>query len=904
MDNKKLTQWGIGVVLLIIFFGSSIIDILTRYIWIDNIGFKGIFLTQLKASIALFGVTAIVFMIFASINLFISSKLTKSKTMFKEKWKYGILAIISVFIGISNVKNWMLVLKYLNQSTFGILDPIFSKDVSFYVFSLPFFMYVANFMIVAILLTIIIVLGNYFQTLITAWIKKSKELKENPLGENVNYKKYIALLGNTAKIHIALLLSLFFVLISVKNYFDRFKIMYSEAGIVVGAGYTDTMVLLPAIKLIMILSIVVAVIFIAWAFSKGIKKRHILGITIIGYIAISIVATTVVPGIIQSLKVSPNEINLEKPYIENNIKYTKMAYGLDDVEEIEFSADKKLTTDIITEQSAIIDNIRLLDWRPLTSTYKQTQEIRLYYDLSGIDIDRYYIDGEYREVMLAARELDQNKILTNAKTWVNLHQIYTHGNGVVMSPVNEVTSEGLPEYLIKDIPPVSKIGLPITNPRIYYGEKSDNFVIVNTETKEFDYPKGDTNMYNQYDGTGGIKLDKFYKKLLLAFYFRDIKILLSGDMTKESRIMFDRNIQDRISLIAPFLWLDNDPYIVINDGRLFWIQDAYTVTDKYPYSEKYWGINYIRNSVKIVVDAYNGDVSYYVVDEKDPIINTYSTIFPNAFKSFEDMPEGLKNHTRYPEDLFKLQSDVFSIYHMNDPTVFYNKEDAWQIPNEIYGVGQQIKSEPYYIIMKLPGQVKEEFILMTSFTPIRKDNMVAWFAARSDEEYGKLILFKLSKDKLIPGPSQIEAMFDQDSEISQQLTLWSQQGSQVARGNLLVIPIKDSMLYIEPLYIQAENGQLPQMKRVLVSDGEKVIMEKDLDTALRALLVKGNRTSVTTGDDSEDELIKKASQYYNLIQDAMQDGDWEKIGNNFNNLGEVLEQLSEEENPNVVIVRP
>ncbi len=473
-----------------------------------------------------------------------------------------------------------------------------------------------------------------------------------------------------------------------------------------------------------------------------------------------------------------------------------------------------------------------------------------------------------------------------------------------MSPVNSITREGLPNYLIKDIPPAYTVDEPklqIEKPQIYYGERDNEFVLVNTRTEEFDYPKGDANEYIRYDGRGGVRLDTTMKKLLMAIRFMDIKILLSADITPESRIMFERNIEDRISKVTPFLMLDRDPYITICDGRLVWIQDAYTVTGNFPYSEKRGSVNYIRNSVKITVDAYDGDVTYYIADtaDQDPIITTYARMFPEQFKSLDLMPDELKKHVRYPEDLFKVQSDIYNTYHMSDVKVFYNKEDAWQIPHEVYGTSQQVQVDPYYIIMKLPGESDEEFVLMSPFTPIKKDNMIAWLAARSDgDDYGKLLLYKFPKDKLIYGPLQIEAKFDQDSVISEQLTLWSQQGSRVTRGNLLVIPIEDSILYVEPLYIMAETGQLPELKRILVSDGERVVMEKDLDSALEALFGRGGtgarpvKPMGAAEEWSTEELIAGANDYYDAILDSM-GKNWTAFGENFERLGEVLDRLSE-----------
>lgn len=745
-----------------------------------------------------------------------------------------------------------------------------------------------------VITSLILVAIDYLQSFIAYLIQR-------PPGSNLNFgmipKPKKAVLS-----HLAILGSFVFVLLSINHYFSRFSIMFSKKGIVIGAGYTDVVVFLPIVKFLMILAIIVAICFYVWIFfisgKKKLKKRHILSYFIIIYALVFFIGPTVIPGIVQSLKVSPNEINLEKPFIENNLKFTKIAYGLSDVEEKDFEVRQTITQEVLTEASETMDNIRILDWRPLTQTYKQTQGIRLYYDLSEVDLDRYYVENKYTEVMLAAREMNQKQIVENAKTWVNLHMIYTHGYGVVVSPVNSVTKEGLPTFFVQDIPPILTVdeeNLKIERPQIYYGEKDNPFVLVNSKTKEFDYPKGNTNEYFQYDGHGGIILDSFVKKLFLAFKFMDIKILLSSDITKESRMMYDRQIQTRISTITPFLKLDEDPYLVISEGKLFWIQDAYTVASRFPYSEKYGNINYIRNSVKIVVDAYEGDVSYYVIDETDPLIQTYAKMFPKQFKSYDLMSDDLKKHIRYPVDLFKVQSTIYSTYHMNDATVFYNKEDAWQTPYEIYGVGQQVPVEPYYIIIKLSGEEKGEFVLMSGFTPIKKDNMIAWMAARCDgENYGKLLLYKFPKEKLIYGPLQIEAKFDQDSEISQQITLWSQQGSSVTRGNLLIIPIKDSLLYIEPLYIQAEKGQLPQLKKVLVSDGERVIMEDSLEIALKAMFGK-SKVKITDEEElpeqTSDELIAEAQEYYNLILASM-GKNWTSFGENFDKLGNVLEQLN------------
>jgi len=901
MNKNWFARFGVGTIIILILLISASVGLYTDYLWFDALGFSQIFLISLFSRIKLFFVTALFFFLFVIINLWISSRFTE-KNLVPFRVKLFIVIILSVMAGIITSSGWFKVLQYLKQTPFNIQDPIFMKDVSFYIFSLPFYSLAWTFLMSCVVITIILVLLNYLQSFFGQSTKQKPEVVTTAV-PGFDFKGIFSKIKTKAIAHLGLLGSLVFVLLAVSHYLSRFSIMYSEQGIVVGAGYSDVVAFLPMIKIMMVLAIIIAALMIFWVFfvSKQLKKRHILLYMLIIYFLFGFVGPTLIPGIVQTLKVSPNEINLEKPYIENNIKFTRLAYGLKDVEEKDFSAELKLTSEILDEASETIDNVRILDRRPLTKTYKQTQEIRLYYDLAGIDIDRYNINGKYTQVMLAPRELDQNQIAENAKTWVNLHMVYTHGFGVVMSPVNKVTKQGLPDYFIKDIPPIYTVdepGLEITRPQIYYGEKDNDFVLVNTNTKEFDYPKGNTNEYINYDGKGGVVLDSFLKKLLMAIRFADIKILLSSDIMLDSKVMFTRDIMRRISKITPFFGLDNDPYLVIDNGNLVWIQDAYTASGNFPYSEKFSGINYIRNSVKIVVDAYDGTVTYYVMDISDPLIMTYAKIFPKQFRMFESMSAGLKEHIRYPKDLFKIQSQIYSTYHMDDIKVFYNKEDAWQIPHEVYGVGQQVMVEPYHIIIKLPEEDEEEFVLMTSFTPIKKDNMVAWMAARSDgEDYGKLILYKFPKDKLIYGPLQIEAKIDQDSEISKQLTLWSQQGSRVTRGNLLVIPIEDSLLYIEPLYIQAETGQLPELKRVLVSDGVSVVMEENLTEALEVLFGKSKRVieESVEGEIGEEktssDLIEEAQSYYDLIQESMKEGDWSGIGYNLDMLGDVLESL-------------
>jgi hypothetical protein len=501
--------------------------------------------------------------------------------------------------------------------------------------------------------------------------------------------------------------------------------------------------------------------------------------------------------------------------------------------------------------------------------------------------------------MVSPRELDKDKIPEQARTWVNEVLTYTHGYGVVVNPVNKISGEGLPELLIKDIPPVSSVNLDIKRPEIYYGEITKGYVIVKTKAKEFDYPKGDENVYSTYVGNGGIAVSSLWRRILFSIKYSNMQILLTTNFTPESRIIINRNIQERVNKVAPFLGYDKDPYMVISkEGKLFWIQDAYTISSNYPYSTPIAGgyFNYIRNSVKVVIDAYNGSMDFYIIDQKDPVAEVYKNIFPQLFKNFDQMPEDLREHIRYPKDLFQVQAELYSTYHMMDPDVFYNKEDYWNVPNEIYAENE-IKMEPYYIVTKLPGHEREEFILMTPFTPSTKNNMIAWLAAKNDQpDYGNLIVYKFPKEKLIFGPMQIEARIDQDSEISQQLTLWGQKGSTVIRGNLLVIPIEKSIIYVEPLYLRAEMGEIPELKRVIVSNGSDVAIGNKLEDALEKLFTRSfsEREIIVTGEEKTlKDLIKEAAGYYESSQEFAREGNWSKYGEELQKLEQALKLLEE-----------
>ncbi|HOL17983.1 MAG TPA: UPF0182 family protein, partial [Bacillota bacterium] len=623
-------------------------------------------------------------------------------------------------------------------------------------------------------------------------------------------------------------------------------------------------------------------------------------------VGVSLLGGGVFPAAMQSFVVEPREFALEKEYLQHNINFTRRAYGLDSFKTRNYPAREALAWEDLLENSGTITNVRLWDYRPLHDTLNELQAIRLYYRFHDVDIDRYTVGGQYRQVMLAARELDKKRLAEQAQTWVNLHLQYTHGYGLAMSPVNEVSPEGLPRYFIRDIPPATAEGLNLEQPSIYFGELTDDYVIVNTKTPEFHYATaGDENEFTEYDGDGGIPLNSFFRRLLFALKFGEYRIAVSGELTGESRVLFDRDINTRVRKLAPFLRYDGDPYLVIDDGRLFWIQDAYTTTDRYPYATPYGNFNYIRNSIKVVIDAYHGTVGYYIVDPDDPLAASYSRIFPDLFKPFAEMPAGLVQHFRYPEDLFNIQARVATLYHVTDPNVFYTREDLWAIPNETYEDREQ-PMEPYYTILQLPGYEQPELVLILPFTPDKRNNMIAWMVARCDQpNYGQVELFLFPKERVVLGPKQVENRIDQSPEISSQLTLWSQAGSRVIRGNLLVLPIDDSLLYVEPVYLRAEGGGLPELARVIVVFQETVVMEETFDRALTRIF--GAREDLPPSVPEEEPpqlpeepvdeelagLIRRAQAVFAEALQRQREGDWSGYGSKIAELEQILEELGQ-----------
>jgi len=926
MTIAKFFTWIIiGIVFLCIIFFSSLVSFITDWWWFQEVGYTEIFIKSLGAKVVLGLTVSIIASIFLLINFLVavSSKIPWLATIPESLVgqpisldnrvvkKLGIIIclVVSLFFGLIAASSWQDALKFINSSSFGIADPVFGKDISFYIFSLPVFNLGLGLIRTLILLSLI---GSGAVYMLRGSLNISGLLGKlggsglSKLGLPVLKEGKQKETSPSARIHIGILLSLFLATMAAGTYLSLFKLLTSQSGPVFGAVFTDVNVMIPLLR-VSILAIAFASLACLYWGIRG-KTSLLLGAVTI-YFLVGL-AKGVVPSIFQKLIVAPNELVKETPFIKNNIAATRHAFGLDKIEEREISGDKPLTATDITNNNLTIKNVRLWDRAPLLSTFSQIQEIRTYYEFVSVDNDRYTIDGEIRQVMLSLREL-ASESLPN-RSWINERLTFTHGYGLAAGPVNQVTTEGLPVLFVKDLPPKSDVKeLTVTRPEIYYGELSNDYVFVKTKSKEFDYPKGEENVFTTYEGRGGVEINSPIRRLFYAIRLGSLKLLLSNDITRESRILYYRNIKKRVAKIAPFLTIDRDPYAVVADGKIYWIIDAYTGSNLYPYSQPLPlngdRVNYIRNSVKVVVDAYDGTVTFYQADKDDPIISTYAKIFPKAFRPFSDLPESLVSHLRYPEDIFTLQTAIYITYHMDDPQIFYNKEDQWEIPTIATEGEKDTTSKtpvmtPRHMIMKLPGEKKEEYILMLPFTPSVKDNLSAWMVARNDKEfYGKLLVYRFPKQKLIFGPKQVIGRINQDAEISRQISLWDQRGSQVIQGPLLVIPIEESLIYVRPLYLKAEAGKIPELKRVIVAYENKIAMEETLEAGLAKLFgssvsqqAKPAGETVSpkaTADTSKENLFKQASETYEAAIRAQKEGDWTRYGEEIKKLGEILNKL-------------
>lgn len=910
--ESRRTAWLVAILVLIFLSFNWIVRTYTDWLWFRELSYVSVWLTQFFWRVGLFLIGLVVSFAILGLNWRVARQRAIQTTPPMQpqllkipgaEWViWGVAAFLALGFASGMASQWEAFLLYINRVSYGISDPIFNQEVSFYLFVLPIYQFLQSWLSSLLFLTVGGVLLLY-------------------VGNNlpgIQQGRWRPQTIPALRQHVALLLFFLLATWAVGHWLGMYQLLYSQGGAVPGVTYTDANARLWALRAQLLFMALAALVALLNVFRFTLRPLLATGGL---WLLATIVLGGLYPGLLQRYVVEPNELERERPFIANNIQFTRLAFDLDDVTIRPLGSVEPLTEEVLgDEQTAtILRNIRIWDYRLLQRTYEQLQALRPYYQFSEVDIDRYRINGELRQVMLAAREL--NKANLNNPTWVNRSLEFTHGFGVVMNPVNETTSEGQPRFFIQDLPPVSVIpDIQITRPEIYYGELMPDVVFVSNTRPSFSYPSGTENVSTIYEGTGGVPIDSFLKRAAFALRLADANVVLSDEIDSNTRAMLYRTVRERVSKIAPFLSLDRDPYIVVReDGRLFWILDAYTISDKFPYSTPAQpGLNYIRNSVKITVDAYNGTVTFYLVEPDDPIIQAYAGAFPSLFQPLSAMPEDLISHLRYPETLFKLQTQQYLAYHMTDERVFYNQEDLWRIPNEIFDGKEQVM-EPYYVIMPLPGSNEPEFLLIQPVTPAGKTNMIAWMAARSDPpNYGELVVYELPKQELVFGPLQMEARIDQEPQIAQQFSLWDQSGSRVIRGNIIVIPVGESFLYVEPVYLLSATSALPELRRVIVATDSRISMQPTIGQSLAALLREAPGqiliaddgdilageiieqpvvTPPTTSpvvvplDGSMEELILAASRHYQAAEQAQRNGDWATYGAELDALEQVLEQL-------------
>ena len=881
-------------------------------LWFDEIGFTRVFTTELWVRTALFFGVAL----FALAVLYGNARFAQRGRVFNRfvvggkegpaldvteavrRLTLPAVLALSVLLGLSATGAWLTVLQAVHATSFGTADPVWGRDVGYYVFTLPLIDHVLGFLLGLAILSILLTVGIY---------TFRRDIVAAP-GGTVRVEP-------TAGRHMAILGASAFVLVALDLWLVRLPgLMYGETGPLVGASYADLHAARPGIHISAVAALLAAAVLVFYAFRMRVLAGALIAVA--GYAAIAVLARGAYPALVQRLVVAPTELTREMPYLARHIAMTRRAWALDSVQSIELSGRGGITLEDVRANATTVENVRLWDRDPLLMTFGQLQEIRTYYDFVSVDDDRYWIDGRYRQVLLSPRELNPASLPT--RTFINEHLTFTHGMGLTLAPVNQATAEGLPVLFIQDLPPASTGDLRVTRPQIYFGELTDTHVFVNTRLREFDYPAGDENVFTQYEGRGGVRVGGFFRRSMLAGYFGSMKVLLSGDITPQSRVLFHRSVAERARRALPFLRFDADPYMVVReDGTLVWMLDAYTSTSRFPYAARLEdGTTYMRNSVKVVIDAYHGSVHAYVAHPRDPIIRTQQRIFPGIFRPISEMPEDLRAHIRYPSDIYRVQMALYTIYHMDNPEEFYHREDQWQIP----AMEQRGSERPFMrrIIMRLPQEEDEEYIYMTPFTPRQKDNLTAWVVARNDgENYGRLVEYRFPRQSLVFGPRQVVNRINQDTEIARQLTLWDQRGSSVIRGELMVIPIGEALIYVQPIFLQAEGGRIPEMKRVVVAYGNQVVMEETLEEGLARIFggAPGTPPSVVgtaaPGDDESEagepipasasaaaatpaldaELAGRARAHYDAALQAQRAGDWARYGDEIERLGQVLQEM-------------
>ena len=916
MKNKILNTVLISILLLVVVFFVST-NFIINVQWFKEVGYLNVFFTKLIAICKLFVPIFILYFCVIAIYLFTLRKSIRSlvgDTKFKSVKKYFLISNLVISIlgaGATATTQWYKILQFTNAVSFGEVDPIFNKDISFYVFKLPLvqslFSTAISLIIILVLITVIIYLALGFKD-------KIYQNKDNVI--NINSKTYG--IRKFAGKQLAVLASVLSLLIGCSYLLKSYNLVYSTRGVSYGAGYTDVKITMIFYKVIAIACVISSIV----VFISILKLKFRPIIISIASIAVLIVLEPVVAIFTQQFVVKPNEMELEKPYISYSIDATKKAFNIDEIEVKEMEPNENITSEKLEDNKDIIENLKVNSTGPLLSFYQQVQLIKNYYEFNDADTDRYNINGKYTQVFVSPREINREAMTT----WQNKHLRYTHGYGLAMSRVNSVTEFGQPDFVMKDIPTVNTTDINLENPRIYFGESDNDYVIVNTEGGEFDYPTGDTENTFNYNGTGGLKMTPF-NRVLFSIYERNPKILMSSSITSESRIILNRNIVKRVQEIAPFLTYDSDPYIVVHDGRLVWMMNAYTSTDKYPFSEPHEGVNYIRNSVKVVVDAFNGNVDFYVTDENDPIINCYLKIYKGLFKPLSEMPEDLKEHFRYPQDLFELQSKVLTKYHVDDPIKLFTEEDLWDRSLDVVKHGgdnlsqgdegkeesilnkakenknNEAENEGLYLMTKLPDEENVEMMLLDYFNMRGKQSMVALLGARMDgDNYGELVMYKFPPQRTIYSPILFKNRIQQDPNISKEISLWAGKGSEVIYGDIIIVPIEDSLLYLNTIYLKANSeNSMPEMKRVILSNGDKIVIEENIEKALLKLFNynsfeenKNSNKDETSNTEitSDNSGVKEAADLFNKAIEAQKNGDWATYGEFINKLGDVLNKMS------------
>ena len=899
MKRRTLVLLVLVAALVVLASSQALARLAADWYWFQDLDLQTVFLTQLGTKLGLgLGVGLFAFAFFY-LNLRVAQRgivpdpvvmsvrrnAPIELTRLLRRLAWPIAAFVALLLALSAADAWLVLLRFLHRTPFGELDPVFGKDIGYYVFTLPAAAVALQIVVGLTVLSLIMIVPLYVLR-----------------GDILVQRRRVAI-EPSAETHVAALLALLFAATGATVFLVRIpSLVYSTAGPLFGASYTDLAVRVPVLRVLGVIA------FLAMGFVLlGTRTHRLVRHTVVA-VALYAVVALVGAGLaaaVQKFVVDPSELIRETPQLAHHIAATRRAWGLDAVTTHDLGGEATLTLADIAANSGTVGNVRLWDRDPLLQTFQQLQEIRTYYDFRSVDDDRYWIDGKYRQVLLSARELNVASLPT--RNFINEHLTYTHGMGLTLSPVNQISPEGLPVLFVKDLPPQSTVSLPVTRPALYYGELAGGYVFVRTGQREFDYPLGDTSAFTVYQGDHGVPVNSLFRKLVMSLRFGSMDVLLTGLITRDSRVLYHRNILERANKALPFLAWDGDPYLVITqDGRLVWLLDAYTASSRYPYAQPAGdGTNYLRNSVKVVIDAYDGTLRAYVADPDDPILRTYARIFSGIFQPLDAMPADIRAHLRYPADLFRIQTQLYTTYHMDQPDLFYAREDQWQIP----GLPQGGDADPFlrHMVMRLPGEAQEEYISMTPFTPRQKDNLAAWMVARSDApHYGELVVYRFPRQSLVFGPTQIANRINQNTEISGQISLWDQRGSQVIRGNLLVIPIGESLLFVQALYLRAEGGTIPELKRVIVAYQNQVVMEETLAQGI-ARLFGGQVPAVAPaagaaalaaaaptagGSDARiAQLVRDAFDGYERATAAQRVGDWATYGEQMRRVGELLRQL-------------